>query len=189
MLTHQYDLDQAKVQFKDIAPGDIPQALKLKQVHALLIVTPISEKYLAMLRDLAPRASKQQLRAASDRVAGAIAALPKAYESYELPKGTIRGSPPIPDEDLTTLRIPFYLVANSKVDNDAVTTLTKGVMDTRRKLASQHRSSRKSVRRARTRMHTFPSIRARRLISTASRKVSLTNTAISSFTDRCCLAP
>ena len=60
VLTHEYDLDQAKVQFKDIALGDIPQALKLKQVHALLIVTPITEKYLAVLRDLFPRGSKQQ---------------------------------------------------------------------------------------------------------------------------------
>jgi TRAP transporter TAXI family solute receptor len=138
VLTHEYDLDQAKVQFKDIAPGDIPQALKLKQVHALLIVTPISEKYLAMLRDLSPRTGKQQFELLPIESAGAIAALSRAYESYELPKGTIRGSPPIPDDDLTTLRVPFYLVANSKVDNDAITTLTKGVMDTRRELVPQY---------------------------------------------------
>ena len=68
VLTHEYDLDQAKVQFKDIAPGDILQALKLKQVHALLIVTPISEKYLAMLRDLAAASQQAAARAVADRV-------------------------------------------------------------------------------------------------------------------------
>jgi ABC-type nitrate/sulfonate/bicarbonate transport system substrate-binding protein len=50
----EYDLDRAKVQFKDLTLGEIPQALKSKQVSALLIVMPISEKYLAMLRNLFP---------------------------------------------------------------------------------------------------------------------------------------
>ena len=138
LLTSEYDLKQAKVQFKDLALPDIPQALKLKQIQALLVVIPISEKYLSMVRDMVPRNSKQQFGLLPMKSAGAIAALSPAYESYELPKGTIRGSPAIPDDDLTTLRVPFFLVANSKVDNDAVTALTKGVMETRRELAPQY---------------------------------------------------
>ena len=51
-LKKEYDLDRAKVQFKDLAVGDVPQALKSKQVSALLVVMPITEKYLAMLRNL-----------------------------------------------------------------------------------------------------------------------------------------
>ena len=34
----------------------------------------------------------------------AIAEKERAYESFDVPKGTLRGSPPVPEDDLTTLR-------------------------------------------------------------------------------------
>ena len=138
VLVKEYDLDDAKVRFKDLALADIQQALKSKQVQVLLVVMPISAKYLSKLRDFFPRNGKQKLGVVSIELAGAIAAVARSYESYDLPKGTISGSPPIPDEDLTTLRVPFYLVANRKLDKDLVTSLTKAVMDTRRDLISEH---------------------------------------------------
>ncbi len=49
-LTKEYDTVQMR--FKDLAVADIPQALKSKQVNALLVVTPITEKHLAMIRGL-----------------------------------------------------------------------------------------------------------------------------------------
>ena len=58
-LKQEYDLDRAKVQFKDLTLGDVAQALKSKQVSALLVVMPITEKYLAMLRNLFPRTANQ----------------------------------------------------------------------------------------------------------------------------------
>ena len=67
-----------------------------------------------------------------------FAAISKAYESYELPKGTIRGSPPVPDEDLTTLRVPYYLVADRKLDDDTTGAVTKAVMETRRDLMTEY---------------------------------------------------
>jgi hypothetical protein len=137
-LVKEYDLDDAKVRFKDLGPAEIQQAIKSKQVQALLIVMPISAKYLSKLRDSFPRDGKKKLGLIPIESAGAIAAIARSYESYDLPKGTISGSPPIPDEDLTTLRVPFYLVANRKVDKDLVTSLTKAVMDSRRDLVSEY---------------------------------------------------
>jgi TRAP-type uncharacterized transport system substrate-binding protein len=137
-ISKEYELNEAKVQFKDIALADIPPAFKSRQIQALLVVIPVSEKYLSMVRDLFPRNSKQKIGLIPIESAGAIAAFARAYESYDLPKGAIRGSPPIPDDDLTTLRVPFYLVANNKVDADVVTTLTKAVMDTRRELVTEY---------------------------------------------------
>lgn len=138
VLTKEYDLANAKVQFKDLAPANIPQALKLKQVQALLVVIPISEKYLSIVRDFFPRDGKKNPGLIPIESAGAIAAFAREYESYDLPKGTLRGSPPIPDDDLTTLRVPFYLVAHSKLDPDIVTALTKGILETRRDLVSAY---------------------------------------------------
>ena len=105
VITKEYDLDAAKVHFKDLALKDMPQALKSKQVQALLVVMAITEKYLGMLRDLLPRSSKHKPGLVPIEFAGAIVNVARAYESYELPQGTLRGSPPVPDDDLTTLRV------------------------------------------------------------------------------------
>ena len=43
------------------------------------------------------------------------------------PKGSIRGSPAVPDDDLTTLRLPLYLVADKKLSNDVVGALAKAL--------------------------------------------------------------
>jgi TRAP transporter TAXI family solute receptor len=137
-ITSGYALETAKVQFKDLSPADVSRAFQAKQIQALLVVIPISEKYLAMLRDAFPRTAKGSLGVVPIESAGAIEEISPPYKSYELPKGTLRGSPPVPDDDLTTLRVPFFLVANKKLDDDVVTGLTKAVMEARRELAGQH---------------------------------------------------
>jgi TRAP transporter TAXI family solute receptor len=138
-IVKAYDLDRAKVIFKDISsPSDALQALQSKQIHALLVVMPISEKYLGMLRDVLPRSAKMKLGLVPIDLAGAIAATARTYESYDLPKGTIRGSPAIPDEDLTTLRVPFYLVANKKLADNVVAALTQTMMEVPRDLVGEY---------------------------------------------------
>jgi TRAP transporter TAXI family solute receptor len=138
VLTREYDLARAKVRFKDLPFADVPDALRSKQVNALLLVAPISDKYLSIVRGFFPANPKQKPGLIAVEAAAAIANLAPAYESYELPKGTLRGSPPIPDEDLTTLRVPFFLVANKALRDDEVTDLTKAVMDARRDLLAEH---------------------------------------------------
>ena len=57
-----------------------------------------------------------------------------AYESFDIPQGTLRGNPPVPDADLTTLRVGSYLVANKRLDADVVTTLTQSIINARNDL-------------------------------------------------------
>jgi TRAP transporter TAXI family solute receptor len=138
VLQQEYDLARTKVRFKDLAFADVQHALHSKQVGALLVVMPISEKYLSLVRSSFPANAKRKPGLVPIESAEAIANVAQAYESYDLPKGTIRGSPPIPDEDLTTLRVPFYLVANKSVDADQVTELTRAIMDARRDLLAEY---------------------------------------------------
>jgi len=91
-----------------------------------------------MVRDLFPNQAKHTTGLVPIESAGAIAAVDRAYESYELPKGTIRGSPPVPDDDLTTLRVPFFLIANKDLSEDVVATLTKEIIESRRDLVSDY---------------------------------------------------
>jgi TRAP transporter TAXI family solute receptor len=137
VITKEYDLERARTRFRDMMPAEIPQAVQAKQVQALLLVMPISENYIARVRELL-RATKGKAALVPIESAGAIANLHRAFESYELPKGTIRGSPAIPDEDLTTLRLPLYLVASKKVSDDVAGALVKALFDARRELVAEH---------------------------------------------------
>jgi hypothetical protein len=137
-ITKQYSLDAANVRFMDLTPAEVPQALQAKQVQALLVVMLISEKYLAMLRNVFPRNNNATLGLVPLEAAGAIEAVAPPYKSYDLPKGTISGSPPVPDDDLTTLRVPFFLVANKKLDDGVVGGLAKALMEARRDLVGQY---------------------------------------------------
>ena len=42
-----------------------------------------------------------------------------------------------PDDDLTTFRVPFYLVANKKLNDNDVADLTRAIMDARRELIAE----------------------------------------------------
>ena len=61
----------------------------------------------------------------------------RAYESFDVPKGTLRGSPPIPSDDLTTLRVSFYVVAGKQLDNDVAGALAEALMKARRDLLGE----------------------------------------------------
>jgi TRAP-type uncharacterized transport system substrate-binding protein len=138
VLSKEYDLARMRVRFKDLTPADARQAVQTKQVSALLVAIPLTEKYLSLVRNMLPQSGKSQPKVIGIESAGAIANVAKAYESYDLPKGTLRGSPAIPDDDLTTLRIPVHLVANRNLANDDVTELTRAVFETRRELVGAH---------------------------------------------------
>jgi len=137
-LTREYNLKSAKVRFKDLTIADAQQAFRTHAVNALLLVIPISEKYLSLLRSIFTSPPNRRPQLVPIDSAEAIANSAQAYESYELPKGTVRGSPAIPGEDLTTLRVPFYLVANKDLNDNAVAEMTKVIMEARRDLLAEY---------------------------------------------------
>jgi TRAP-type uncharacterized transport system, periplasmic component len=133
VLSKEYGLDREKV-FRDIALPDARRAIQSKEVSALLVVIPMAGKYLSMVRDIFQQGPKALPTLIEIESAGAIAEAERAYESFDVPKGTLRGAPPVPDDDLTTLRTSLYLVANKKLGTDLVATLTQTIMKVRREL-------------------------------------------------------
>jgi hypothetical protein len=127
-------LANAKVAFKNLALSDVRQAIRSKQVSALLIAIPLAEKYLALVRGFFRLDHKKAPVLVPIESAAAIAEAERAFESFDVPKGTLRGSPPVPDDDLTTLRTSLYLVAQKKLGTDLVTSLTQAIMRARRDL-------------------------------------------------------
>jgi TRAP-type uncharacterized transport system substrate-binding protein len=137
VLTKEYDLVRSKVVFKDIAPADARQAIQSKSVGALLVAIPLSEKYLSLVRGIFQIGPKMVPVLIPIESAGAIAETERAYESFDIPKGTLRGSPPVPDDDVTTLRATFYLVANKKLGTDLITSFTQTILSVRRDLLGE----------------------------------------------------
>jgi TRAP-type uncharacterized transport system substrate-binding protein len=139
-LKQVYPFDRAKVIFQDVSIADGATALSSGRVHALLAVVPLTEKYLAKVRQFfqQERAKGSAPKLIAIESAGAVANAAQYYESYDIPKGTLRGAPPVPSDDLTSLRVSYFLVANKSLNNGTITDLTQSLVDVRRDLLSQY---------------------------------------------------
>lgn len=137
VLSDEYGLGRANVTFRNLQPADARRALDAKEVRAILIVVPLAEKYLALLRGLFLQTPKTAPVLLPVEAAGAIAEKQRAYESFDVPKGTLRGSPPVPSEDLTTLRVSFYVVAQKQLSAEVAGSLADALMKARRDLLGE----------------------------------------------------
>jgi TRAP-type uncharacterized transport system substrate-binding protein len=137
VLTKAYDLDRAGVVFKNLALHEVRRALDTKEVRALLLVIPLSDKYLTLVRGLFPQNAKTAPVLIPIENAGAIAETERAYESFDIPKGTLRGSPPVPQDDVTTLQVSYYLVGKKSLDNDMIAGFTQMLTGARRDLVGE----------------------------------------------------
>jgi TRAP-type uncharacterized transport system substrate-binding protein len=137
VLTKAYDLDRAGVVFKNLALHEVRRALETKEVRAILLVIPLSDKYLALVRGLFPQNAKTAPVLIPIENAGAIAETQRAYESFDIPKGTLRGSPPVPEDDVTTLQVSYYLVGKKSLDNDMIAGLTQTLTSAHRDLVGE----------------------------------------------------
>ena len=136
VLSKEYGLDRQKT-FQDIPLTDARRAIQSKEVAAVLVVIPLAQKYLSLVRGFSQQGPKALPILIAIDSAAAIAETERAYESFDVPKGTLRGAPPVPDDDLTTLRTSLYLVANKKLGSDLVATLTQTIMSVRRDLLAE----------------------------------------------------
>jgi TRAP-type uncharacterized transport system substrate-binding protein len=138
VLNNAYDFARNKAVFKNLSLQDARQAVQSKQVNALLVVIPLTEKYLTLVKGFFPQGTKATPVLIPIDSAAAIADANRAYESFDVPKGTLRGSPPVPDDDLTTLRTSLYLVARKSLSADVATNLTQSILKVRRELLREN---------------------------------------------------
>jgi TRAP-type uncharacterized transport system substrate-binding protein len=138
VLNNAFDLARGKTVFKDLGLPDARQAIQSKQVSALLVVIPLTEKYLSLVKGLFPQGAKMTPVLIPIDSAAAIAEANRAFESFDVPKGTLRGSPPAPDDDVTTLRTSLYLVARKSLNADVAANLAQYILKVRRELLREN---------------------------------------------------
>ena len=105
-VTKEYALGSVKVNFKDLTLTEVPQAFQTRQIQALLVVMPLSEKYITMLREIFRATRRLRLASCPSSRRALSRRFRRRIRVIELPKGTLRGSPPVPDDDLTTFACP-----------------------------------------------------------------------------------
>jgi TRAP-type uncharacterized transport system substrate-binding protein len=132
-LKKEYDLGD-KVIFKDLAPADTPRAIKAKEASVFMLIIPLNDKYLSLVKRFFRGGHDAFPTLVPVESAGAIADVDGAYESFDIPQGTLRGNPRVPDADVTSLRVGSYLVANKTLDPDLITTLTQNLIAARNDL-------------------------------------------------------
>jgi TRAP-type uncharacterized transport system substrate-binding protein len=137
VMKKEYDLGRANVVFKDIAPLDARRAIQAKEVSVLLLVVPLTERYLSLVKGLFRESQNASPVLIPIDSAGAIADVDHAYESFDIPKGTLRGAPAVPVDDVTTLRVAYYLVANRHLGANPIAELAKRIMNARRDLIGE----------------------------------------------------
>jgi TRAP-type uncharacterized transport system substrate-binding protein len=138
VLSKAYDLARDKTVFKSLSLQDARQAVQSKQVNALLVVIPLTGKYLTLVKGFFPQGTKATPVLIPIETAATIADSNRAYESFDVPKGTLRGSPAVPDDDLTTLRTSLYLVSRKSLSADVATSLTQSILKVRRELLREN---------------------------------------------------
>ncbi|MGB8608430.1 TAXI family TRAP transporter solute-binding subunit, partial [Bradyrhizobium sp.] len=98
---------------------------------------PLAQKYLSLVRGFFQAGPKALPVLIPIDSATAIAEMERAYESFDVPKGTLHGAPPVPDDDLTTLRTSLYLVARKSLNSDLMANFTRTLMKVRRDLLAE----------------------------------------------------
>ena len=133
----EYELDKAKVAIRDVTVKEVGGALRDKHISAVIVITPMTTRYVSQMRNFFQNFAQSKVQVIGIESAGAIADVDHAYESWDLPKGSLRGSPPLPDDDLTTLRVPYFLIAQSTLRDDLVNDLVSSIMTARRSLVAE----------------------------------------------------
>jgi hypothetical protein len=134
-LVKNYGFAEGSVHFVDIPLFElIDPNRQPKKYQAAIFITPLADRYNSIVRAFFPPVGKAQPRIIEIDSAEAIALSHKYLETFDMPKGTLRGAPPLPDDALSTLRVPVYLVAHQRANESTVASLAKSIMEIRREL-------------------------------------------------------
>ena len=117
--------------------ADIAAALGAGKFDALLFVAPTTRSAaIAHNKALVRKMSGKSLAFISINDAEAIAAAAPVYEEGEVDEGAFGGKPLSPEENVTTLLVATYLVADENVRPQSITELTRFIFENRPRLVA-----------------------------------------------------
>ena len=136
VVLNHYGIPLDKVQLSQIDPANLADAVQKNTVDVIFVAAAATG---AAIGDAVKAATQNGVAPTFIEIdqADGIAKRNIAFDSVEIDAGTFGGVPPTPDDKLTSLSFPEYLVARKSFDHAAIADLAKVIYTSRLAIAAQ----------------------------------------------------
>jgi TRAP-type uncharacterized transport system substrate-binding protein len=136
VVLNHYGVPLDKVQLSQIDPANLADAVKKNTVDVIFVAGAATG---AAISDAVKAATLNGVAPTFIEIdqADGIAKRHIAFDSIDIDAGTFGGVPPAPDDKLTSLSFPEYLVARKSFDHAAIADLAKVIYTSRLAIAAQ----------------------------------------------------
>jgi TRAP-type uncharacterized transport system substrate-binding protein len=136
VVLNHYGVPLDKVQVSQIDPANLADAVRKNTVDVIFVAGSAIGQAISDAVKAATQNGVAPTFVEIDQADG-IAKRNIAFDSIEIDAGTFGGVPPTPDDKLTTLSFPEYLVARKSFDHAAIADLAKVIYTSRLAIAAQ----------------------------------------------------
>jgi len=134
IILKHYGVPREKVQSVEVPLADLKNAVHDNKIDVILVSGPQTGKVIEQAVLAASHGKDAPTFVEIDQAEG-IGKRTPPYDKIEVPAGAFGGVPPVPDEDLTTLAYPLYLVARKNLNEDKMAAFSKALYTSRQALA------------------------------------------------------
>ncbi len=136
VVLNHYGVPLDKVQLSQIDPANLADAVQKNTVDVIFVAAAATG---AAISDAVKAATQNGVAPTFIEIdqADGIAKRNIAFDSIDIDAGTFGGIPPTPDDKLTSLSFPEYLVARKSFDHAAIADVAKVIYTSRLAIAAQ----------------------------------------------------
>jgi TRAP-type uncharacterized transport system substrate-binding protein len=136
VVLHHYGVPLDKVQLSQIDPANLTDAIQKNTVDVIFVAGAATG---AAISDAVKAATQNGVAPTFVEIdqADGIAKRNIAFDSVDIDAGTFGGIPPTPDDKLSSLSFPEYLVARKSFDHAAIADFAKVIYTSRLAIAAQ----------------------------------------------------
>jgi NMT1-like family len=136
VILKHYGVPADKVKVVNVAPQDLKKAIHDDQIDVVLVAGPQTGEAIAQAAQAASAGKEGPSFIEIDQAEGIGKRLPP-YDTEDVVAGAFGGVPPEPDDKITTLKYPIYIVARKTLSEDKIATFAKPLYQDRRSLAHE----------------------------------------------------
>ena len=136
VILKHYGVPADKVKVVNVAPQDLKKAIHDNQIDVVLVAGPETGEAIGQAVSAASAGKEGPSFIEIDQAEGIGKRLPP-YDSEDIVAGAFGGIPPEPDDKITTLKYPIYIMARKTLSADKVAVFAKWLYQDRQSLAYQ----------------------------------------------------
>jgi len=136
LILKHYGVPADKVKVVNVAPQDLKKAIHDDLIDVVLVAGPETGDAIAQAVQASSAGKQGPSFIEIDQAEGIGKRVPP-YESEDIVAGAFGGIPPEPDDKLTTLKYPIYIVARKTLSEDKISAFAKYLYQDRQSLAYQ----------------------------------------------------